>query len=184
MQRILRATALLTVLLVNVSGLAGLGRSTGQHGTGPGPDSTWLSWNSQTKTAGFKLIAGIPGNAKSPFNFNGYTDGELTLAVPVGATVVIQFVNNDGTPHSAEVIDGTQPIPNMGGDPAIPRAYTKAVTEGIAQGGTDVMRFIAQPAGDYRIACGVPGHGLSGMWIRFKVSVDAEVPTVSVTSGP
>lgn len=144
------------------------------------PDTTWLKWNPTTKTATFKLIAGVPGRAKSPFNFNGYTDGELILTVPENSTVVVNFVNDDGTPHSAEVIDDKQPIPNMSVDqPAIQRAYTKSVSEGIAQFGTDAMRFKATPAGSYLIFCGVPGHGLSGMWIRFKVSPDVSVPSLS-----
>jgi hypothetical protein len=63
--------------------------------------------------------------------------------------------------------------------PAIPRAYTKSVSEGIAQFGTDAMRFKATPAGSYLVFCGVPGHGLSGMWIRLKVSPDATTPSLS-----
>ena len=148
------------------------------------PDTTWLKWNATTKTATFKLVAGIPGRAKSPFNFNGYTDGDLTLTVPENSTVVLNFVNDDGTPHSAEVIDGAGPIPNMAPDqPAIPRAYTKAVSEGIAQFGTDVVRFKAAPAGSYRIFCGVPGHGLSGMWIRLEVNAAAAVPSLAEATG-
>ncbi len=148
----------------------------------PAPDSTWLTWNATTRTATFKLIAGIPGRAKSPFNFNGYTDGELTLTVPENSTVVVNFVNEDGTPHSAEVIADQPPIPNMALDqPGIPRAYTRSVSEGIAQFGTDAMRFKAAPSGSYLIFCGVPGHGLSGMWIRFAVSPDAKAPGLTET---
>lgn len=154
---------------------------TAQGGSGAAaPDTTWLKWNPTTRTATFKLIAGVPGRAKSPFNFNGYTDGELVLTVPENSSVVMNFVNDDGTPHSAEVIEDKKPIPNMAVDqPALPRAYTKAVTEGIAQGGTDAMRFKATPAGSYLIFCGVPGHGLSGMWIRLKVSSDVTMPSLS-----
>lgn len=144
------------------------------------PDTTWLTWNPTTRTATFKLIAGVPGRAKSPFNFNGYTDGELVLTVPENSTVVINFVNEDGTPHSAEVIADSTPMPNMAPDsPAIPRAYTRAVIEGIGQFGTDVMRFKAAPAGQYRIFCGVPGHGLSGMWIRLAVSDSVTAPSLT-----
>jgi len=136
--------------------------------------SEWLTWDAATSTATFKLVAGAPG-AKSPFNFDGYTDGEATLVVPGGAHVVVNFVNEDGTPHSAEVItDGKAPIPNMGGDPAIPAAYTRDVTQGLAQFGKDVMRFTVPDQGEYRIFCGVPGHGLSGMWIRFRVDPAAK----------
>lgn len=145
------------------------------------PASEWLTWDAATNTATFKLVAGAPG-AKSPFNFDGYTDGEATLVVPGGAHVVVNFVNEDGTPHSAEVIgDGKAPIPNMGGDPAIPAAYTRDVTQGLAQFGKDVMRFTAPDHGEYRIFCGVPGHGLSGMWIRFLVDPAAETASFGPT---
>ena len=149
----------------------------------PPLDSTYLRWSPGTRTATFKLVAGIPGRAKSPFNFDGFTDGELTMTVPESATVVLNFVNEDGTPHSAELIgDSTQPLPNMALDqPAIPRAYSRAVSEGIAQFGRDVIRFKAAPAGDYRIICGVPGHALSGMWIRFEVSKEAKSPSLTAT---
>jgi sulfocyanin len=170
--------AMRSLLALGLSLLLGSTAPALAQGSGPGtPDSTWLKWNPATKTASFKLIAGIPGRAKSPFNFNGYTDGEFTLIVPENATVVMNFVNEDGTPHSAQVIPDSKPIPNMAlNDPAIPRAYTKATGEGIAQFGTDNLRFKAAPAGDYLIFCGVPGHGLSGMWIRFKVSADVTEP--------
>ena len=49
---------------------------------------------------------------------------------------MINFVNKDGTPHSAEVIaDGMAPIPNTADDPAIPAAYTNDVPQGLAQFG-------------------------------------------------
>lgn len=143
------------------------------------PDAAWLKWNADTKTVTFQLIAGVPA-ASSPFNFNGFTDGNLTLVVPAGATVVMPFVNEDGVPHSAEVISGTAPIPNMGGDAAIPRAYTINLLEGLPQGGKDVMRFTAAPNATYRIFCGVPGHGLSGMYIDMKIDPTATEPSMVV----
>ncbi len=152
----------------------------------PKLDASWVSWQASTKTATFALIAGYPG-AKSPFNFNGFVDGELTFLVPTGATVVINFVNDDGVPHSAEVISGSGPIPNMSIAPgvAIPRAYTRKALEGMNQGEKDAMRFTVPTAGDYRIFCGVPGHGLSGMWVWFKVDSAATeaklVPTPKKT---
>jgi len=144
------------------------------------PDAAWLKWNPDTRTVTFQLIAGVPASA-SPFNFNGFTDGKLTLVVPAGATVVMPFVNEDGVPHSAEVISGTGPIPNMGGDAAIPRAYTIKLLEGLNQGEKDVMRFTAAPAATYRIFCGVPGHGLSGMHIDMRVDANAKEPVMELT---
>ncbi len=113
--------------------------TTAQHAGHFPIDSTWLSYDSASKTVKFKLIAGLTGGAKSPFNFNGFTDGELTLTVPLGSTVVMSFVNDDGTPHSAVLIPGDEPIPNMAGEPAIPRAYTRDATQGLAQGQTDII---------------------------------------------
>ena len=138
--------------------------------------SKQLSYDAATKTVTFALQAGAPGTA-GPFNFDGYTNGAATLVVPPSSTVVMNFVNLDGTPHSAEVIADTDPMPTMGGDPAIPAAYTKDVDQGIPQGGTDVMRFTAPTSGSFRIFCGVPGHGASGMWVRFKVDPAAKSPS-------
>lgn len=135
----------------------------------------FLKWDPATKTVTFELIAGLDGG-KSPFNFNGYTDGEANLIVPPGVAVVMNFVQKDGTPHSAEIIADKDPMPNIAGEPAIPRAYTNKAAEGLPQEATDVMRFTAPESGSFRIFCGVPGHGLSGMWIRFTVDPAAKAP--------
>lgn len=145
----------------------------------PSPNRTaspdeWLSYDAASNTVTFELIAG-------PFAFNGYRDGGATLLVPSKATIVMNFVNKDGTPHSAIVISGEGAIPNSPTDPAIPRAYTNKVLEGLAQEGKDVMRFPVPDSGTYRIVCGVPGHGLSGMWIWLKVDSAAKQPTFGPT---
>jgi plastocyanin len=144
-------------------------------GTAPAaPDTEYVKWDPATKTVTFRLVAG-------PFDFNHFTNGGGTLTVPAGSTNVWNFLQNDGTPHSAEVAAGTGPLPNSGGDPAIPRAYTNKVVEGMAQGETDVIRFTAPDTGSYRIICGVPGHALSGMWIWFKIDPAAKAPNFGAT---
>lgn len=130
-------------------------------------DTQWVSYDAAKNLVSFKLVAG-------PFVFNGYGSGEASLIVPPKSTVVINFVQDDGTPHSAEIDSGEGPLPNGGGTPAIPRAYTNKVIEGLPQGATDVIRFTAPESGTYRIICGVPGHALSGMWIWFKVDPSAK----------
>jgi len=137
-------------------------------------DSEYVKWDPATKTVTFRLVAG-------PFEFNHFTSGGGTLTVPAGSTNVWNFLQNDGTPHSAEVASGTGPLPNSGGDPAIPRAYTNKVVEGMAQGETDVIRFTAPDTGSYRIICGVPGHALSGMWIWLKIDPAAKAPSFGAT---
>jgi hypothetical protein len=137
-------------------------------------DTQWLKWDPTTKTVTFRLVAG-------PFDFNGYTNGGGTLTVPPVSQNVINFEQNDGTPHSAEIDSGAGPLPNSGGNPAIPRAYTNKVVEGLPQGAKDVMRFTAPDSGTYRIICGVPGHALSGMWIWYKVDPAATAPSFGPT---
>lgn len=134
----------------------------------------FLKWDAGSKTATFELQAG-------PFTFNGFSSGGGTLTLPPNANVVINFINKDGTPHSAEVIPGEGAIPNQSVDPAIPRAYTTKALEGLPQEGSDNMKFTVPASGTYRIFCGVPGHGLSGMWIWMKVDPAAKTPSFGAT---
>jgi plastocyanin len=137
-------------------------------------DTQYLKFDAATNTVTFLLVAG-------PFNFDGYTSGGATLTVPPRSANVINFEQNDGTPHSAEIDAGTGPLPSSGGNPAIPRAYTNKVVEGLPQGAKDVMRFTAPDSGTYRIICGVPGHALSGMWVWYKVDPSAKTPSFGPT---
>ena len=148
-------------------------------------DSTWLSADAATRTAKFKLTAGLTG-LNGALNFNGFRDGELTLEVPTGWTVAVDFYNHDGMlPHSAQVIPDIQPVPTAAMDrAAIPRAYTDKVGEGLPPQSRDKMRFTAQPAGSYLFFCGVPGHGRAGMWIRLVVSDTAKAPALFATPKP
>jgi hypothetical protein len=137
----------------------------------------YLKYDAASNTVTFELIGGPQG-----FQFNGYSSGGATLVLPPKANVVMNFVNKDGTPHSAQVISGEGPIPNAAVDAAIPRAYTNKVLEGLPQEGSDVMRFAVPESGTYRIFCGVPGHGLSGMWIWMKVDPSAKAPSFGPTN--
>lgn len=128
-----------------------------------------LAWDAATKTVTFALSAGV-------FDFNGYTNGRATLTVPPKSNVIMNFSQDDGTPHSAIIIEDKDPMPTMADQPAIPRAYTNKASEGLPQGAKDVIKFTAPESGSFRIFCGVPGHGLSGMWIRFKVDPAAKEP--------
>ena len=149
----------------------------------PGPeiDPAWLSVDAPAKSVRFQLIAGLTG-LNGALNFNGFRDGGLTLVVPVGWQTEIDFRNHDGMlPHSAEIIASQTPLPAQPVSPAMSRAFTLRLTEGLVSEATDTIRFTAQPAGEYLILCGVPGHGAAGMWIRFRVSATAEAPALLAT---
>ena len=144
-------------------------------------DPTWLSFDPAAKTVRFQLIAGLTG-LNGALNFNGFRDGDLTLVLPVGWTTEIAFRNHDGMlSHSAEVISPQTPLPVQPVGSAIPRAFTLNLAAGLPPEGTDDMRFVAQPVGEYLIFCGVPGHGASGMWIRLRVSATAPTPALLLT---
>ena len=147
-------------------------------------DPTWLSFETAAKTVRFQLIAGLTG-LNGALNFNGFRDGALTIVVPVGWQTEIDFRNHDGMlPHSAQVIAPQTPLPTQPVGPAIPRAFTFKLVEGLPSEATDIMRFAAQPAGEYLIFCGVPGHGAAGMWIRLRVSATATTPALLLTPPP
>ena len=105
------AALLLSVLL------SGLLPDPGPAQTFSAPPDPWLSYDAGTNTVTFELIAG-------PFTFNGYRDGGATLLVPSEAKIVLNFVNKDGTPHSAIVISEDGPIPNAPSDGPVPTIAT------------------------------------------------------------
>jgi hypothetical protein len=137
-------------------------------------DSQLVSFDAASNTVTFKLVAG-------PFDWNGFVNGQGTLTVPPKSSIVVNFVQDDGTPHSAEVASGEGPLPNSGGNPAIPRAYTNKVVEGLPQGATDVMKFSVPDSGKFRIICGVPGHATGGMWIWMVIDPSAKTPSFGPT---
>jgi sulfocyanin len=136
----------------------------------------FLSYDPAAKTVSLDVFA-AHGSVNGGLNFNGASNGGSTIIVPVGWTVRWSFKNEDAIPHSAIVLANKMPFPAQPQDPAIPRAYTSDVTAGLPTNGTDQTTFKASPAGQYLLACGVPGHAPSGMWIRFDVSADAKVPS-------
>jgi sulfocyanin len=174
-------TAIMALLALEAFAMA-RGQTSGANSTKVATaDSQGVRYDPATRTVTFALVAGAPGSTTGPFNVNGHTSGAATLTVPGGSKLIINFVNRDGTPHSALVIAGDDPLPNLGGEPAIPAAYSRDVTQGLAQEGTDVIRFTTPNSGKYRIICGVPGHALSGMWIWLRVDPAATTATFGPT---
>ena len=145
-------------------------------------DTSHLTVDTATRTATFQLVAGQT-KLNSGLNFNGFNDGKLTLTVPQNWTVVIQFANKDpNLPHSAEVVDTTKPMPAGPADPTFAHAMTTKLMVGHASGEAETFQFVANKPGSFMIFCAVPGHGLAGMWIRFKVSPTDKRPTLGTTS--
>jgi len=137
----------------------------------------FMSYDKAAKRVELQVYAAFD-HSLGGFNFNGGFQGNQTITVPQGWSVVMQVVNKDAIPHSAIIIAATTPLPSIPDKAAIPTAYTTHLTDGLAPGGgSDTMRFKASPAGSYFLACGVPGHATSGMYVRFDVSASAAAPT-------
>jgi sulfocyanin len=131
----------------------------------------FMSYNPSTKTVNITAYAAF-NSVQGGFNFNGGSNGSQTITVPAGWTVNIDVINKDAIPHSAIIIANQMPLPNAPSTPAIERAYTSHLIDGLQpQNGEDTINITAPSSpGKYLFACGVPGHATSGMWIYFAVA--------------
>ena len=142
----------------------------------PALEPNYLTYDVAKKTANFQLATG--NELGSQVSFNGARRGGRTLTIPVGWRVGIEFTNRDpDLPHSAAVVAGVEPLPEQLPSPAFPQAQTVKIEEGLLEGDSDQMSFVADRAGRYLIACGVQGHAQRGQWILLEVSGTATVPT-------
>ena len=141
----------------------------------------WMHVDAAHKSVSFQVTAADTG-ANGTLNFNQYANGQMTVAVPAGWRVHIDVVNSGAgaLPHSLEVIREMTPVPPQGIPPAIPGAATRDLVPGIPPLQKDSFNFTAAPAGRYLLFCGVPAHGIQGMWDRFVVSGTARAPSVTV----
>jgi len=132
-------------------------------------DTTWLAVDSTAKTATLTLTAGLT-SLNGGLNFNGFKSGDLTLVVPLGWTIVVNFDNKDqALPHSVVVVPASATLPPVPGAPAYPGAATHHLTDGLPPGRAESIRFTADHAGYFFLYCGVPGHGVVGMYIKLNV---------------
>ena len=147
---------------------------------------TWMATDAGARRVEMDVVAGFNPN-NSSWNFNGYYDGNMTVIVPEGWRVEIAFTNSDGdAPHSLVVMadPGADNLPLQAGreQTAFSRAYSKSPEQGISAGDGDTISFKTNKTGDFLWFCGVPGHGQSGMWIRFAVRAEADAPYVTIAA--
>jgi hypothetical protein len=145
-------------------------------------DPAWMQVDSAAKRVSFALLAGAPG-VNGGLNFNGFSNGGLTLVVPTGWKIIMVFGNLDRSlTHSFEVISPRSPLPIQGVPPTIPGAGSKEQLLGLAATAPpETVRFEAAPAGEYLVYCAVPGHGMAGMWVRLRIDGTAHAPSIVVT---
>jgi sulfocyanin len=136
----------------------------------------FLSYDAQARAATLLLVAGYNG-LNDALNYNGGARGSQGISVPLGWTVHVALTNRDSDlQHSAIVVRQVLPPPEEMTTPAFAGAIMPQLEEGVHEGDTTSFDFVADKAGRYMLACGVPGHAQGGMWMRLTVSADIDRP--------
>lgn len=141
----------------------------------------WMVQDAEQKVVTLKIV-GSMNHANGTMNFNGYGNGEMTVTVPLGWMVKVEFSNGGygALPHSLAIIDPKKRPKLQGGDPAFPAATTIKLVQGMIPGETDTFEFTADKAGRFLFWCGVPSHGQNGMWTNLVISRGARAAQVTV----
>jgi sulfocyanin len=146
---------------------------------------SWMTVDAASKTVHFAIQMAENGN-NGTLNFNGYAHGAMTITVPLGWNVKMKVTNAGAgaIPHSLEIIAQSETTPPQGVEPPIfDGAETINLINGLGVGQSDEVDFVAATAGHYWMFCGVPDHGVGGMWDNFVVSTAVTAPSVAFSSG-
>lgn len=144
--------------------------------TGPVRVNEFLTYDQRSRTVSLQLISGYNG-LNGSLNYNGATRGSHGLYVPTGWRIHIAVTNRDSDlQHSAIVVARVLPPPIEPVDPAFPGAALPRLDDGLNEDETGTLDFVAGRAGQYMIACGVPGHAQAGEWLQLGVSNSLTVP--------
>jgi hypothetical protein len=136
----------------------------------------FLSYDAGARAATLLLVAGYNG-LNDALNYNGGARGSQGVSVPLGWTVHVALTNRDSDlQHSVIVVRQVLPPPEEMTTPAFAGAIVPQLEEGVHEGDTTAFDFVADKAGRYMLACGVPGHAQGGMWMRLTVSADIDRP--------
>lgn len=147
--------------------------------SGPLTMPDWVAYDEAAGTVRLEIVAGAT-DAKNYWNFNGYTDGAIAITVPLGATVTIDFTNQD--PVMAHSVGISRELQNFAMPPAPNPAFAGAITpdatsmiSSTLSGESETIQFVADEAGRYSMVCYIAGHTAVGMWVYFEVSDDGSV---------
>ena len=138
--------------------------------TGPVRVNEFLTYDARSRTVSLQLIAGYNG-LNGSLNYNGSTNGNHGIRVPVGWRIHVTVSNRDSDlQHSAIVVTEVLPPPIEPAHPAFAGAALPQLGEGLHEDETGTLDFVADRTGRYMIACGVPGHAQAGMWLQLAVA--------------
>ena len=139
-----------------------------------------LPYDSANKTVFVTLVAVV--DPMLPYNFNDTRFGHLVIYVPANWTIHLVFVNREGFPHSAVLMQANAPSPTII-EPStniIAQIPTDAMSGGFllnGESGSVVVSGLA--SGKYWVVCAfnypVP-HVEEGMWVVVEVSSQVNTP--------
>lgn len=160
------------------TGASGRGADSSAAAAAAGPVrvNEFLTYDERSRIVSLQLVAGYNG-LNGSLNYNGATKGNHGIYVPLGWRVHVAVTNHDSDlQHSAIVLEKVLPPPIEPALPAFPGAALPQLDEGLAEDEIGTLDFVASRAGQYMIACGVPGHAQAGMWFQLAVLKGITVP--------
>ncbi len=146
---------------------------------------SWIKNDPAAKTVVMEIVADwnqVARYAKENIrtdiiDFNGYWGGNLTIMVPTGWSVRIEFINGSQSFRHSLMVTGVYAQSEMPmkleAKDAIWSAYTDP-PEGIYTNERRQLDFVAQQSGSYFLACARQTHLMDGYWIGFEVRDDLE----------
>lgn len=137
--------------------------------------SSLLVTNTAARTADIYLIAGY-NRSNLWENFNGYSNGHLTISVPVGYHVRLHITNDGGIPYDVGIYTMNQQLAFPGAGNSL-EDYLNNPAAGIMPGSSAIYSFVANRTGEFRLADYLyrfpehhPSHLPLGMWGVFRVT--------------
>lgn len=141
---------------------------------------SWIKNDPAAKTVAMEIVAAWNAVARYAkdnirtdiLEFNGYWGGNLTIIVPTGWSVNIEFINRAGVVRHGLMVTRTyaeseMPV-QLREEDAIWGAYLRPL-EGIFPQETAQLDFTARQSGSYFLACSRQNHLMLGHWIGLEV---------------
>ncbi len=143
--------------------------------------SKWMSVHPSSKTIDLKVESTYSSSLQSAV-FDGYTRGKLTITIPVGYHVNMDFINNGPIPESIGIYHHHHLAFTGAGQSY--HVVSISPTAGILPGHSHVYRFTANQVGTYTVADLLNGdpnnQPTSDLWDTVKV-VPKGTPAMSVS---
>jgi hypothetical protein len=165
--------------LASVS-LAGCGTQSSSNLT-----SQFMTVNKSAKTVTLHVVASYNANDNYR-NFNGYANGQMTINIPVGYKVKLDYENKGGIPVDIGVYGNGGQLAFKGAGDSIHTIFENPVA-GIEPGQSETLNFTASQVGTFKLANYVdrfpqtqndPYHTVD-MWDVLKVT-NSSSPSISV----